>query len=229
MQIGTDQGLLDSPVALDNFMMAPGERMDVVVDFSGLAGQNVVLTSQPFEIMQFRVAKGQSQPRFALPAQLRPIASTPESSVARTRRLPLIEVKAPNGDSMMMLLNGKHWHEPVTEKPLLDSVEIWELVNTTEDSHPIHLHLVKFQLLDRRKFDELHYYRTREIRFTGPVEPPEPHERGFKDTIRAHSLMVTRIIVRFEGYAGRYVWHCHVLEHEDNDMMRRYEVVKAQA
>jgi spore coat protein A len=61
------------------------------------------------------------------------------------------------------------------------------------------------------------------------VEPPEPHERGFKDTIRAHSLMVTRIIVRFEGYAGRYVWHCHVLEHEDNDMMRRYEVVKAQA
>jgi spore coat protein A len=131
----------------------------------------------------------------------------------------------PNGDSMMMLLNGMHWHDPVSEKPLLDSVEIWEIVNTTEDSHPIHLHLVRFQILDRRPFNEAWYFRIRELRFSGPAEPPEPYERGWKDTVRAHSNTVTRFIVKFEGYAGRYVWHCHVLEHEDNDMMRPYEVV----
>ncbi len=225
VQIGTEQGLLAAPVELTDFIMAPGERMDVVVNFAPMAGQRVVLTSDPFEIMQFRVAKEQRSPAVALPLKLRPVVAIPESAAVKTRRLPLIEVKAGNGDSMVMLLNGMHWHEPVTENPEIDSVEIWELVNTTEDSHPIHLHLVRFQILDRRKFDELHYYRTREIRYTGPVEPPDPHERGWKDTVRAHSLMITRIVVRFEGYTGRYVWHCHLLEHEDNDMMRPYDVL----
>ena len=67
-------------------------------------------------------------------------------------------------------------------------------MNTTEDSHPIHLHLVRFQLLDRRSFLEPVYYRTRQLRYNGPVEPPEPWEAGWKDTIRAHSNMVTRIM-----------------------------------
>jgi spore coat protein A len=110
---------------------------------------------------------------------------------------------------------------------VIDTTEIWELVNTTEDSHPIHLHLVRFQILDRRKFNELTYWRTGQLSYTGDPEPPEPFEAGWKDTVRAHSLMVTRIIVRFEGYTGRYVWHCHLLEHEDNEMMRPYDVLPA--
>jgi spore coat protein A len=225
-QIGTDQGLLPAPVALESFLIAPGERMDVVVDFSSHAGERIVVMSDAFQIMQFRVA-----PKLAraddsrLPAALRPVVKTAESLAVKTRRIPLIENKSGNGDSMMMLLGGMHWNMPVTENPTLDTVEIWELINTTEDSHPIHLHLVKFQLLDRQAFDEPYFYRTRRIRFTGPVEPPEPFEAGWKDTIRAHSNMITRIIVKFEGYAGRYVWHCHVLEHEDNEMMRPYEVL----
>ena len=105
-----------------------------------------------------------------------------------------------NGDSMMMLLNGMHWDMPVTENPVIDSTEIWELVNTTEDSHPIHLHLVRFQLLDRRSFNEPLFFRTRQFRYVSAPEPPEPWETGWKDTVRAHSKMVTRIIVRFEGY-----------------------------
>jgi spore coat protein A len=64
-----------------------------------------------------------------------------------------------------------------------------------------------------------------EVRFTGPVRPPDPDELGWKDTVRAESGMITRIIVKFEGYTGRYVWHCHLLEHEDNEMMRPFEVV----
>jgi spore coat protein A len=63
------------------------------------------------------------------------------------------------------------------------------------------------------------------IRYTDESVPPEPNEAGWKDTVRADPGMVTRIIVRFEGYGGRYVWHCHMLEHEDNEMMRPYEVV----
>jgi spore coat protein A len=84
---------------------------------------------------------------------------------------------------------------------------------------------VRFQILDRRRFDNSAYTGKRELKFIGPPVPPEPSEAGWKDTVRAHPGMVTRIIVRFEGYSGRYVWHCHILEHEDNEMMRPYQVV----
>jgi spore coat protein A len=89
------------------------------------------------------------------------------------------------------------------------------------------LHLVRFQILDRRRFDPFDYQNGGKIRYTGPIVPPSPSEAGWKDTVRADSKMVTRIIVKFEGYAGRYVWHCHLLEHEDNEMMRPYEIVRA--
>ena len=128
---------------------------------------------------------------------------------------------------MPMLLNGARWHDPVTENPTLDTVEIWSLINVTDDSHPIHLHLVRFQILDRRPFDVFTYLNDRELRYTAAAVPPEANEAGWKDVVRAEPRMVTRIIVRFEGFAGRYVWHCHVLEHEDFEMMRPYEVVRA--
>ena len=116
---------------------------------------------------------------------------------------------------------------PVTENPALDSTEIWEFVNTTDDAHPIHLHLVRFQILDRRSFDVSAYWSNGALKYKGPAVPPEPAEAGWKDTVRADPGMVTRIIVRFEGFAGRYVWHCHILEHEDNEMMRPFDVVAA--
>ncbi len=225
LKIGTDQGLLPAPIELDSFVIAPGERYDLIVDFKDHAAERIVLKSDAFDIMQFRVAANKVQDTSSVPATLRPAHRPAESQAIKTRRIPLVELKGPSGDSMTMLLGGKHWDMPVTEDPVIDTVEIWELLNTTEDSHPIHLHLVRFQILDRRSFDEPLYFRTRQIRYTGPVVPPDPYEQGWKDTIRAHSKMITRIIVRFEGYTGRYVWHCHVLEHEDNEMMRPYEVL----
>ncbi|HEY3738523.1 MAG TPA: multicopper oxidase [Bryobacteraceae bacterium] len=225
IQIGTDQGLLPAPLTLDNFVIAPAERFDLLLDFSKYAGQRMVLRSDAFSIMEFRVSNQAGGVSVAVPATLRAVEKIPEAAAVETRRIPLLEMKSPNGDSMTMLLGGMHWDMPVTEKPVIDTVEIWEFVNTTEDSHPIHLHLVRFQILDRRSFDELLYFRTRQIRYTGPVLPPDPYEAGWKDTVRAHSKMITRILVRFEGYTGRYVWHCHLLEHEDNEMMRPYEVL----
>ncbi|HXX00367.1 MAG TPA: multicopper oxidase domain-containing protein, partial [Candidatus Acidoferrales bacterium] len=118
-----------------------------------------------------------------------------------------------------------HWDAPVTESPTLDSIEIWELVNTTDDAHPIHLHLVRFQILDRRSFDVGAYWNTGSLKYRAPAVVPDPTEAGWKDTVRADPGMVTRIIARFEGFPGRYVWHCHILEHEDNEMMRPYDVV----
>jgi spore coat protein A len=225
-QIGTDQGLLPAPVTLDTVSLAPAERADVIVDFSGVAGTNVVLSNDIFPILQFRVAKKvESSDTSLLPKTLRPVPKTLESAAIKTRMLSLVEVDDLVQRPMTMLLNNAHWDMPVTENPALDSTEIWALMNTTDDAHPIHLHLVRFQILDRRSFNAGIYWSTGEIKYTGPAIPPDPSEAGWKDTVRADPGMVTRIITKFEGFPGRYVWHCHILEHEDNEMMRPFDVI----
>jgi spore coat protein A len=224
-QIGTDQGLLPAPVYLKALMIAPGERVDLVVDFSGHRGEEIILNNDAFVVMQFRVSSDKVNDVSALPAALRPMPKTPESQAVKTRLLSLDQYVNRVAEPVLMLLNGTYWHQPITETPVLNSTEIWTLINPTDDSHPIHLHLVRFQILDRRRFETSTYMSKRELKFTGEPVPPDPSEAGWKDTVRAEPGMATRIIVHFEGYAGRYVWHCHILEHEDNEMMRPYQVV----
>ena len=230
-QIGTDQGLLPAPVETKRIILGPAERADLVIDFSSSAGEQIILKNDSVNVMQFRVAKAQSiggnisPARNALLSVLRPFARMSESAAVNTRMLPLVEVDSLAQRPVTMLLNNTHWNMPVTEKPVLDSTEIWNLINTTDDSHPIHLHLVRFQILDRRSFDIAAYWTTGKLNYFGPAIPPDPSEAGWKDTVRADPGMVTRIIIRFEGFTGRYVWHCHILEHEDNEMMRPYDVI----
>ena len=224
-QIGTDQGLMAAPAQLKTLEIAPGERADLIVDFSGHRGEQMILKNDAFVIMQFRVAGEKASDPSSLPQTLRPVKKIPESQAVKTRTFTLDEYKNPAGETIMMLLNATYWHQPITEKPVLNTTEIWTLINPTDDSHPIHLHLVRFQVLDRRKYEPWTYQTKGEMKFLGPPVPPEASEAGWKDTVRADPRMVTRIIVPFEGYPGRYVWHCHVLEHEDNEMMRPYEVV----
>jgi spore coat protein A len=225
--IGSDQGLLAAPVAVKRLSLAPGERGDAIIDFSAHAGQQLLLKSDAFELLQFRVApvSTASEAGGALPKTLRSIARIPESQAVKTRRLTLDENLDGVKNSMGMLLNNTPWHMPVTEKPALGTTEIWEFVNLTEDTHPIHLHMVRFQLLDRRKFDVYEYQSKLTLRYLAPAIPPSPSDAGWKDIVRVDPGMLVRIIVPFEGYAGRYVWHCHLLEHEDNEMMRPFEVV----
>jgi spore coat protein A, manganese oxidase len=223
--IGTEQGLLSVPVEAQRAVMAPGERVDLVFDFAAHAGENILLRSDAFDIMQFRVAAKGAGDTSSLPPALRVYKKIPESQAVKTRRLTLDELMDPIQQSMGMLLNDTPWHMPVTEKPVLNTTEIWELVNLTDDSHPIHIHLVRFQILDRRPFDKFEFQDKGTVRFTGPAVPPAPIESGWKDTVRADPGLITRIIIPFEGFTGRYVWHCHILEHEDNEMMRPYEVV----
>lgn len=224
-QIGTDQGLLPAPLALKRMQVAPGERVDLIVDFAGHGGEQIVVTSDSLTVMQFRVSRMAVQDTSSLPSALRPVTRIPESSAIKTRLLTLGEADDKTGNPMTMLLNNAHWSMPVTENPALNSVEIWNLMNFTDDSHPIHLHLVRFQILDRRTFEPYLYYTEGKVKYIGPAVPPDPSESGWKDTVQAHPGMITRIIARFEGYPGRYVWHCHLLEHEDNEMMRPYDVV----
>ena len=227
-QIGTDQGLLPAPVALKQVSLAPAERADLIVDFGGHAGEQIVLRNDVFRpVMQLRVLRAKAADDSSLPAAVRPVRRIPETEAVLTRSLMLGEIDDLRDDPATMLLDNKPWHAPVSEKPVLNSVEIWRLMNVTDDAHPIHLHLVRFQILDRRRFDAFAYQNQGVLRYFGEPEPPEPCEAGWKDTVRADPGMITRILVPFTGYTGRYVWHCHILEHEDNEMMRPYEVVAA--
>ncbi len=226
-QIGSDQGLLATPVAIQRSVLAPGERADWIIDFSQMKSETLKLQSDTFSVLQFRVGRGPVRDTSDMPSTLRRLPSLSESQAVLTRRLTLDERMDPVQQSMGMLLNNTPWHMPATEKPVLNTTEIWELINLTEDSHPIHLHLVRFQILDRRPFDVFNYQLKQVVRYIGPAMAPDPVDRGWKDTARVDPGTVTRIIVPFQGYAGRYVWHCHILEHEDNEMMRPFEVLPA--
>ena len=108
------------------------------------------------------------------------------------------------------------WDDAVTENPVLNATEVWEIYNFTEDAHPIHLHLVQFEVVNREVFDPL-------LPGFGVVRPPEAWETGLKDTVLAFPGEITRIKAKFD-LAGLYVWHCHIIDHEDHEMMRPYRV-----
>ncbi|HEY8392509.1 MAG TPA: multicopper oxidase domain-containing protein [Capillibacterium sp.] len=147
----------------------------------------------------------------------------PASAKVR-RNLSLAAIRDQFG-RLLFLLDGKGWHDPVTEEPRRGEVEIWNLINPGFVVHPIHLHQVQFQILNRQPFDTGHFTRNGELVFTGPPEQPDPNEQGWKDTVRSTPGEVTRIIVQFGPYTGQYPWHCHLLEHEDYEMMRPFTVV----
>jgi spore coat protein A len=230
-QIGSDQGLLAAPVPMKHLLLAPAERADVLVDFSSLAGQTVYMVNAALQVLEFRVAAVPAAhaavPPSAqgIPAALRSIERLPEASATVTRRITLDEAVDHIGNSMLMYLDKKRWHEPTTEFPKLGSTEIWEFINLTEDVHPLHLHLVRFQVLDRQLFDVFAYRNNGGMHTIADKLPLEANERGWKDVVQCPPGIVTRIIVRFDGYPGKYLYHCHVLEHEALDMMRPYEVV----
>jgi spore coat protein A len=240
-QIGSDGGLLpDEPVELDQLLMAPAERADIIVDFSDFESGDVITLlnlgpDEPFgggnpgfdfdpadpnttgQVMQFRVVPltDNGNPG-EIPEELPPI--DPLDTELPMRDLTLNEEVYEPADIPIAALLGTvadgplTWGDEITENPGLNDTEIWRLYNLTEDAHPIHLHLVMFQVLGRAPLDN-----------PENIEPPEDWETGWKDTVIAYPNEVTYIIARFD-LPGLYVWHCHILEHEDNEMMRPYYV-----
>ena len=231
-QIGTDGGFLEQSVKVTSILLEPAERADIIVDFSNYFGQRIVLQNTLDQglhtgvIMQFRVElplRGKDNSK--IPDKIYHIHRLKEEMAAQVRELTL----SANTDEFgrpMLLLDNKMWSDPVTETPAYDTIEVWNIVNLTAFPHPIHVHLVQFLILDRRPFDIEKYQDTGEIIYTGPPIPPAEYENGWKDTVRAEAGMVTRIIMHFKDHAGDYVWHCHILEHEDHDMMRPMRVIK---
>ena len=224
--IGSDQGLLPRPLEMQRLILGCAERADILIDFGKHAGKNIHLRTGASDMLQFRVARAAASTanntaRKVLPA----IARILPSEAVKTRTITLHEYKDEHERSMVMLLNRKHWHEPTTEFPKLNTTEIWEFVNLTEDTHPMHMHLVRFQVLDRRTFNTSEMIMNKRMEYLADAVPPEAHELGWKDVVQCPVGQVTRIIMRFEGYPGKYLYHCHILEHEANDMMRPCEVV----
>jgi FtsP/CotA-like multicopper oxidase with cupredoxin domain len=261
-QIGTEGGLLPgTSLQLDQLLIAPAERADVIVDFSGCnQGDEITLLNigpdEPFkgpetklepadpettgQVMKFKVVAkksgGTGQAPTALPAIGRLSTTLPARELtineehATEAEIPVLS-KLGTGDKGPL-----NWEDPITETPFVGDTEIWQIVNLTEDAHPIHLHQVMFQVVDRQPIDKEKYTSSQEDSvknqgarlpldqlLTGPAVGPNPWETGWKDTVIANPGQVTRIIARFD-IAGLYVWHCHVLEHEDNEMMRPYVV-----
>ncbi len=226
IQIGTDGGFIEAPITLNSFSLSPAERVDVIIDFSQYKGTTFNLINNDINadentgvIMQFRVTKPLiGTDTSTIPETLRHVPALQESNAKVERFIPLI----PGADHFgrpMLMIDNKMWSDPVTEKPELDTIEVWNIINTFNLDHPIHLHLIQFKLISRRAFDVNLYNQTGEISYISEPEDPKDYEKGFKDTITAESGKVTKFIVHFTGYPGDYVWHCHFLEHEDHDMM----------
>jgi FtsP/CotA-like multicopper oxidase with cupredoxin domain len=115
------------------------------------------------------------------------------------------------------------WEDPVTENPALGSTEVWELYNATPDAHPMHIHEVLFQVVDRQAIFINEGTHELEVVPMSEPTPPEPWENGWKDTVIAYPGQVTRVRLKFDT-PGQFVWHCHIVEHEDNEMMRPYRI-----
>ena len=266
-QIGTDGGYLKAPVQLTSKTIASGERLDILVDFSNVpAGEKIVLrnladsdSSPTGEIMQFTVTDQAGFTPNTLPQNLNPTLTADYPTLPapdNQRILTLTDVAGPNG-AAAMLLDGQEWDAPVSESPKLGATEDWIIVNPTMDVHPIHLHLVQFQVVKRQTFDVPSYMKawtelngepplnqsTKNVAsldsyLTGSPNFAAASEQGWKDTASVASGEVLTIRVRwaeqtgnafpFDATAGPgYVWHCHILEHEDNQMMRPYIVVSS--
>ncbi|MCW4047219.1 MAG: multicopper oxidase domain-containing protein [Candidatus Bathyarchaeota archaeon] len=285
--IGSDGGYLMQPAVVTSLTIAPGERYDILVDFSAVPiGTKIILTNTaraPFpggapadpqtvgQVMQFTVAAASANPGATAPVLpatgLNPtlpvgafptLAAPPATQTPQRRVRTLFEVMGPAGP-MMVTVNGQQWSGDLSEMPKDGTTEDWVIVNLTGDTHPIHLHLVTFQLLSRQSFQANKYmkawlalnaaggmppfptnYIPTELDPTpylqGKVKTALPTEMGWKDTIQMNPGEVTVIRVRFTSNTGvaypfdptqgpGYVWHCHIIDHEDNEMMRPYKVV----
>jgi FtsP/CotA-like multicopper oxidase with cupredoxin domain len=189
--------------------------------------------------MEFRVVPTAGRDPSTPPQFLRLPAIAPLGGAAATRPLALLEemsmffAEAPaaallgtvDGDPMSGLVptTPRMWSEAVTENPSVGDTEVWEFYNTTADAHPIHIHEVLFEVVNRQQiFVEEESHRVQVVEGS-EARPPEPWEAGWKDTVTAYPGEVTRVKMKFEQ-AGQYVWHCHIVSHEDNEMMRPYRI-----
>lgn len=223
--IGSDGGLLSKPEAVANILLGPGERIDVLVDFSGLAiGKEIYLVSnkfsefnvqgrQEFSLMKFKVDRTASS-NFTLPSTLSNISAISTGLSVKTRVIDIAQMIGGEGGHGGMgrhSINGKIFEiDRVDETVSVGTTEIWEFDNADGDEiHPMHIHGVQFQVLER----------------TGGRNKVIASEKGWKDTILLMPGEKVKVIMTFPNYTGVFVFHCHNLEHEDDGMMLNYQII----
>ncbi|HEY3503312.1 MAG TPA: multicopper oxidase domain-containing protein [Actinocatenispora sp.] len=205
VQVGSDQGLLAAPVRHDSMLVSPGERFDVVIDFAGFKpGTTVTLTNalgagRTGTVMRFRVSRTASDDS-RIPARLSDYRPLRRSQSRATRQF---DFRLTSGGWSV----NKQFFSPTTmlARPHLDTVETWRF--SSDFHHPVHAHLAHFQVVARDGKD------------------PAPTDAGWKDTVDVRPYEVVEVLVRFSGFRGRYMLHCHNLEHEDMAMMAGFETI----
>ena len=192
------------------------------------------------KIMQFRVVAAVAPDPSTPPQFLQLPAVAPLPAATVTRSLALIEKMGMGHDADGNSLEGPLeallgtveggaatemlWMDPVTENPSVGAIEVWEIYNTTGDAHPMHIHEIAFQVVNREGLVLDEDGEVAEpIQSDGNITPPQPWETGVKDTVIAYPGQVTRVKARYDN-PGQFVWHCHIVEHEDNEMMRPFRV-----
>jgi FtsP/CotA-like multicopper oxidase with cupredoxin domain len=189
--------------------------------------------------MQFRVVPADAVDSTTPPQFLQLPALIPLPAPVKTRRLALLEEMSAHWDGPAAALLGrlkadgraqpKMWADPVSENPNVGDTEVWELYNFTADAHPMHVHEVVFEVIDREALVlDSEGAPVQPVQLGGERRGPEAWESGFKDTVVAYPGEVTRIRAKFDT-PGQFVWHCHIVEHEDNEMMRPYRIGPAQS
>lgn len=187
------------------------------------------------QIMQFRVVAA-TGPDVSTPAQFLVLPDiAPLPTATNTRKVALMEMASTVWDgpveAQLGIVDGdmnpqsKMWMEPVTENPAVGDTEVWEIYNTTADAHPMHIHEVVFEVVNRQGLvlDPQTGEPVRPLQLSGTPRGPEPWEDGLKDTVTSYPGEVTRVRLKFTN-PGQFVWHCHIVEHEDNEMMRPYRI-----
>jgi FtsP/CotA-like multicopper oxidase with cupredoxin domain len=236
----------------NRLLMGLAERADLIVDFTDVAqGQHILANvgpDEPFgggepdegfdladpettgQIMAFHVGPAVAPDPTTPPQFLVLPAITPLPTPVNTRPLALLS-EFWDGPAEAMLgnvnddgfPNHKMWADPVSEAPNVGDTESWEFYNFTADAHPMHIHEIAFEVVNRESLVLDDDEPAVPVQLTGDVRQAEAWESGFKDTVIAYPGEVTRLRAKFDK-AGQYVWHCHIVEHEDNEMMRPYRI-----
>ncbi|MBK8787048.1 MAG: multicopper oxidase domain-containing protein [Chitinophagaceae bacterium] len=219
--IGNDGGLLKTPVSVNNILISPGERLDVLVDFSASnAGDEVFLISkvfsgggnaqgnQLFKILKFKITQKMNAP-FIIPSILSSITPLTATQASRTRNFD-ISNPGMNMQSGTHRINNKLFDENrIDETVSANAIEIWQFDNSQGDEpHPMHIHGIDFQVLQR----------------IGGRNSLIASESGWKDTVLVMPGEIVKVIVPFGSNPGRFVFHCHNLEHEGDGMMLQYQL-----
>ena len=257
--ITSDQGYLNTPVERSNITFWPGERYDIIMDFSAMpAGAQVVVTNTSTpphlasrdtidtkQVMKFLINKPRSNAVDPiLPLTLNNIKEPVTSmAVNYPQGRPITLTQHEEGTVTVTLVDDLAWTVPVNILPVEGTYELWDIVNLSPDPHPIHVHLVAHRIIHRQDFDLAKYEAGGcEIAdgscLMGEPNAPREEEMGWKDTANCYNNQVTRVLLHWAPFDGDkfkfdvsagpgYAIHCHILNHEDNQMMRPFSVLKA--